>query len=435
MENGTRERLDTVVVGGGLGGLAAATYIARAGRPVTLLERSSGLGGRAATTEASDFRFNLGPHALYRTGPAADVLRELGVAYTGKVPPVSGHVVRGGTLYPIAQSPKWFLTTRLLSVGARVDLLRLFAKLPRIKARSLRGVSVDDWLAGQSKHDSVQALVRGLVRVATYANDPELSAEIAVMQLQGGQKGVLYLDGGWQTLVDRLQNAAERAGARIETSAPVERIEHDGTVRGVLLKDGRRIEARNVVLATTPEAVAAIVGEGPLRERARACVPVRAACLDIGLRRLPRPDQRFGFGTDQPYYLSVHSTVAKDIAPERGATLHVAKYLAADDHDAKGHERELESLTDLLQPGWRDELIARRFLPNMNVVGAAARAVDGGLAGRPGVETEIDGLYLSGDWVGAAGWLTDATMASARRAAELVLQRAPVSTERPVGVA
>jgi phytoene dehydrogenase-like protein len=55
---------DVVVVGGGLGGLAAATYLARSGRTVTLFEKSRALGGRAMTQANGDFRFNLGPHAL-----------------------------------------------------------------------------------------------------------------------------------------------------------------------------------------------------------------------------------------------------------------------------------------------------------------------------------------------------------------------------------
>src|SRR5262249_40321200 len=79
-----------VVVGGGLGGLACAAYLARAGRSVTVLERAAALGGRARTTREGDFYLNLGPHALYRKGAGTEVLAELEVRHTGGVPKASG---------------------------------------------------------------------------------------------------------------------------------------------------------------------------------------------------------------------------------------------------------------------------------------------------------------------------------------------------------
>lgn len=67
---------DIAVIGGGLAGLAAATFLARAGRTVTLFEKAREVGGRAVTHTQGDFRFNLGPHALYRAGRGVQVLRE-----------------------------------------------------------------------------------------------------------------------------------------------------------------------------------------------------------------------------------------------------------------------------------------------------------------------------------------------------------------------
>jgi hypothetical protein len=56
-------------------------------------------------------------------------------------------------------------------------------------------------------------------------------------------------------------------------------------------------------------------------------------------------------------------------------------------------------------------------------VGALPTAVSGGFAGRPGPrEPRIDGFYVAGDWVGPEGFLADASLASARTAAELALK-------------
>ena len=61
-QNGAQ--VDVAVIGAGLSGLAVATYLARAGRRVLVLEKSKEPGGRARTLVKHGFHFNLGPHAL-----------------------------------------------------------------------------------------------------------------------------------------------------------------------------------------------------------------------------------------------------------------------------------------------------------------------------------------------------------------------------------
>jgi phytoene dehydrogenase-like protein len=148
---------------------------------------------------------------------------------------------------------------------------------------------------------------------------------------------------------------------------------------------------------------------------------VRAACLDLALNRLPKPKALYAFGIDRPLYLSVHSASAR-LAPEGGALIHVAKYLAPDDHASPAQvEGELENLLDLVQTGWRASVAHRRFLPAMTVMNALAKAVQGGTEGRPGPQVDdVPGLFVVGDWVGMEGMLVDASLASARRAAEQI---------------
>ncbi len=58
-------RLDPVgVIGGGLGGLAAACTLAARGHRVILWEKNDWLGGKAAVLEEEGFRFDMGPTIL-----------------------------------------------------------------------------------------------------------------------------------------------------------------------------------------------------------------------------------------------------------------------------------------------------------------------------------------------------------------------------------
>ena len=59
-----REQERVVVIGGGLGGLAAACTLAARGYAVTLCERNAWVGGKAAVLAEQGFRFDMGPTIL-----------------------------------------------------------------------------------------------------------------------------------------------------------------------------------------------------------------------------------------------------------------------------------------------------------------------------------------------------------------------------------
>lgn len=418
-------RAEIVIIGGGLAGLTAAAYAGRAGQPAVVLERSSQAGGRGITNDLHGYKFNLGPHAVYRGGPGMKVLRELGIEPKGGVPPLRGYLLRHGNLETL--SLPGLVTTDMLGIGGKLETAKALASVQWTKPESVRHVTVRDWLARVARREDVREFIEALVRVSTYGNDPDrMSAEIAVQQIKlAARSGVLYVDNGWQTLVDALRDAAERAGARIVTGARVEAIEAGGDVQTVRLGDGSSIEAAAVIAAVDPRTAAGLIDDTALRDFAEGAVPVRAACLDIAVDAVPRPRDRYALGIDQPLYFSIHSDVAR-LAPERGATFAIAKYLSPDEtKDARELEAELEQFVDLVQPGWRDAVVDRRFLPNMTVVNAIATAQDGGLAGRPAVDAlAAQGLFLAGDWVGDSGWLSDGSLASAKHAAQLAIESA-----------
>ena len=72
-----------------------------------------------------------------------------------------------------------------------------------------------------------------------------------------------------------------------------------------------------------------------------------------------------------------------------------------------------------MQPGWREVLVKRRFMPALTVNHALVTA---GTTGRPEVSVpSAAGLFIAGDWVGAEGQLADVSVASAVSATQQVV--------------
>ena len=94
---------DVVVIGGGLAGLSAACYLARAGVAVTLFEKASSLGGRAATQNHDGYLFNRGIHAIYTGGATSEVLQDLGIPYSYGSPKET-FLLQQGQIYPFPAS-------------------------------------------------------------------------------------------------------------------------------------------------------------------------------------------------------------------------------------------------------------------------------------------------------------------------------------------
>ena len=420
---------DVAIVGGGVAGLTAATYLARAGRSVRLFEKASSLGGRAATQTNNGFHFNLGPHALYRAGEGRKILHELGVRFTGNTPNASGgFAIADGQKHTLPSGFVSLLTTGLLRLPAKFELARYLGALPSLDTQPLQRMSVAEWLSAQVRHPEVRQLFQALFRLTSYTNAPEhQSAGAALGQLQLAlAANVVYIDGGWQSLVNGLHDAATRAGVQLETGKRVVTIEPsraEGEHEYLIRCDNNAChKAKHVILAASPAVAASLVRSPDIKTWADESVPVTAACLDVALSSLPQPHACFALGIDQPLYFSVHSAAAK-LAPQGGAVIQLAKYLSPTDTEAaQAAEHELEGLLDLLQPGWRDVLVDRRFLPSMIVTNAQVSAAAGGLAGRPGpAVSDLPNVYVAGDWVGPTGMLVDASFASAKQAADMIL--------------
>ena len=418
------ERARVAIVGGGIGGLAAAAFAARAGARVTLFERLSEAGGRARTRTERGFAFNMGPHALYSGGAAMAALRELGIEVAGRRPPTSGGLAYcDGKLSALPGGAVSLLSTSLLGPREKLELGRLLTRLPALDKRALVGTTLAAFLEAEVRSQRVRDVVLTVVRVTSYAHAPEaMDAAAALEQLALGlDPGVLYLDGGWRPMVESLEAAARAAGAEIRKGVCVERVVYSGAVQALELDGNERVPADAVVLALGPDEAAELVdgdAQPCLAAVRAACLPVRAACLDLGLAALPRPKQIFALGVERALYFSVHSATARELAPVGTHLLQLARYLAPDESPSREEvETELDAMLDVVQPGWRAHVLTRKVMRDLVVTHDVPQAARGGIAGRAPVAVDgVRGLFLAGDWVGPTGMLADASFASARAA-------------------
>lgn len=428
---------DTVVVGGGLGGLLAAIAATRPGhdaghgtggattgprRPRVALIEPHPLGGRARVDRRDGFVLNRGPRALYVGGPAIRILEDLGVDVSHGAPPmlVDPAARAGGALHRFPGGPVAAARTTLLSPREKVAVARATARILRPRAEEGAGSSVAEWLDEQHLAGRARAFVEALVRVSTYANAPDrFDARLALANVRlGSTSGVRYLDGGWQSLVDPL--AAIAAGRGVEVIADhVDRLEPErpgepgaGTGHEGWLVRGRQglHRARSVVAAAgTPQAVAGLLGGRP-PSWGEPGPEAAAACLELGVRHPPR--RRFVLGIDEPTYLSTHAPPAR-LAPDGHAVVHLMRYLApGEDRPAHAVHAELRDLARAAGVA-DDDIVLERFLARM-VVTASLPAPE--RPRPPVVVAEHPGVFVAGDWVGAEGLLLDAVAASATEA-------------------
>ena len=132
------KKFDVAIVGGGLAGLTASIYLAKAGRKVIVLEKSSRFGGRGMTINKNGICMNLGAHALYRGGTAFLTFNELGMNLPGGIPSTKAHGIWKGDIFTIPTDFRSILSTPLLSWSAKVQFSRLMIRLGNLDVRKVQ---------------------------------------------------------------------------------------------------------------------------------------------------------------------------------------------------------------------------------------------------------------------------------------------------------
>jgi len=306
--NASRKSNTVVVVGGGLGGLAAACTLAARGYAVTLCDKNSWVGGKAAVLAEQGFRFDMGPTILTIPGVLKRIYAEAGRD-------LKNHL----DLVPL--DPQWrsfFDDGTSLDLFADVDrmaatldayapdtgsgqgyarFMDLSERLHRLSNnyffwRSVGGMkdmfdprrglslSIMKEVMGMRLGRSVAGTVRSFVsdeRAAQMLDhftqyvgsapdaSPAVLCSIAHMQ---SHEGVWYPRGGTGAVPRALASLAVDLGVEIRTKTPISRIiVEGGRVRGVETAAGETIAAGAVVSNSDSVRTHRELVDGPPRNR------------------------------------------------------------------------------------------------------------------------------------------------------------------------
>lgn len=284
------EPCDTIVIGGGISGLAIAHTLSRKGRKVHLIEKSNRLGGAVQTDRKEGYLCEAGPNSMLVKSEAVwKYIHDLGLEKTLVLANEISNkrfLVKNGRMVPLPQSLMGGVTTPLYSFPEKMRLLLE----PFIGRSQMEDESVTSFVTrrmGKAFLEyGISALVSGI-----YAGDPDaLSLRHAFgkvwnleqnygsliggaikLQRERKRQGIVAFKSrmisfrnGLQELVSAL---ADADGLRISKGTQVHSISRDASGKWIVAaaQGQPALAARELVLATPLDAYAELPVEDDLR--------------------------------------------------------------------------------------------------------------------------------------------------------------------------
>ena len=290
--------IDTIIVGGGPAGLAAALYLAEAGRSALVLEKRPVLGGKVSSWRDRDGDvLETGLHALF--GGYATVhslLRTVGIGHhirwqphtlTFAMPPGFSNRIGADPVFEefhFVDAPSPFN-----GIGAVLGARHIFNNWEKVLfatgtlpilvgdqdyADRQDDISYSAWhrKRGMSEH-MLQTFFAPMALALNFTHVDDISAEamLRVMAYFASSRDASragFLEGPPnESLIEPIADHVRARGVQIERTARVaELLFADGRCTGVRTSDGRTFEAENVIVATPVHDAAKLLPAEMLRD-------------------------------------------------------------------------------------------------------------------------------------------------------------------------
>ncbi|MFV0463141.1 MAG: phytoene desaturase family protein [Nostocoides sp.] len=233
---------DVIVVGGGAAGSVAAALLANEGKSVLLLERDSGLAGRARYFDIQGYKLQWGPHLLEDPGSGLTaILRHLGIDM------VHGEPNDGMAIWA---HDRWRSAAEVYGSG-REDFAKVAAEMADLDLSDLDQfdqTTLRSWLERRTSHEGVIGLFEFMAVLEGQTGAPQdhsASDNLFVRSLhlrEQRKPGYSYVPvGGFDALFESVGSMAERHGAHVQRNVEVAGLSLDGDrIDGVFVERGSR---------------------------------------------------------------------------------------------------------------------------------------------------------------------------------------------------
>jgi phytoene dehydrogenase-like protein len=319
-----RESVETLVIGAGLAGLAAAVRLHEAGREVLVLEASDAVGGRVRTEEIDGFLLDRGFQVYLDAYPESGRFLDLPALDLHPFEP-GALVWKGGRLRRIMdvfRRPGHLLETALQPVGTPLDKLRVARMRRRLLRNSPEAIWSDppratiDLLREEGFSGGfVDEFFRGFYGGIFLEDLLATSSRMFEFTFSLFSRGSATLPGKGMQSIPR-QVAARLPAGSIRFHSPARAI--DGTT---VRTDDSEFTARRIILATDGTTATGLV---PERHSPRWN---GTACLQFAAPEAPFPDRLIALRGDRGgiiHHLCAPSNVAPGYAPAGSALVSVS---------------------------------------------------------------------------------------------------------------